>query len=948
MAALISISGFSLGVRGAQTLAPAGTLLNSPHNYTWNRMTTINVSSGQIVPLALYQFNTFSAPAGSYTLSMTTVGFPGAINLYQNYFDPTTPNANFWANGVVASGPGTVSQTLTLPANSLFEVVFSASTNGSSGTFGATISGPGNVTITTNSTVSIRVAPKDTTISSGSTASLQVFAIGPLPQTWQWYGGAVGNTSIPISGATKPTFVTAPLINNTSFWVRVTGPGAAGSQDAGANITVTGNPNANYSGSLAPGGCTLTNGNLYAVQRFQIQSQGNYVFNITSGFSLTTYEGVFDPLHPAQNLWGILNGYYAAGTYDLVISKAIPGGAFSGAIGGGPAIVNLVAPLPPEFLSSPLDTTITPGQTTTLSVSTTCGTPFSLQWYNGNSGDTSAPISGATGFSYKTPALFANTNYWVRMTYSGGHSDSGSATVFVTTGPITDSGVLTACDRAFNRPEAAGILSGSNCFYKAFVFRVATDGAYTFSIQTTGFQARAFVYQNGFDPANPLVNFYALSPSGGNPLTMSPTLPSGLGVWYLVISSQNTADTGSYGVTVTSGPALVTRTPSPVITTQPANTNIFRNQTATLSVVSPSSGVSYQWYTGADCGSKVAIAGANSNSITTPPLVARTSYWVELTTPGGYLFSSQATVGIIPQITNVTSTASDGAYRAGQVIPISIAFDRGVTVSGTPQLSLNSGGAAAYASGTGTATLTLNYTVGAGQTSEHLDFTSTNSLSLSGGTIAGLGVPASLVLPVPGAAGSLGANKNILIDTTPPSIVVSAPSATSTISGPVTYTVTYSDAHFNASTLAAGNVTLNKTGDANGSIAVSGSGTTRNVVVSNVTGNGTLGISIAAGTATDTAGNATPATAPSATFTAINAIPFSVTGITLVSNGGFQFSFTNVAGAKFHILTSSNLLLPLSNWSVVGDASEGAPGHFQFASSPPGNGAPHYYRVLSP
>src|SRR5262245_1335718 len=105
---------FAFDASAQQKFASGGTPLNSTNNYTWNRMTTINVSSGQIVPFIAYQFNTLGGPAGNYTLTMQTVGFPGSINLYQNFFDPTTPNANFYANGVVAGAAGTISQTLTL------------------------------------------------------------------------------------------------------------------------------------------------------------------------------------------------------------------------------------------------------------------------------------------------------------------------------------------------------------------------------------------------------------------------------------------------------------------------------------------------------------------------------------------------------------------------------------------------------------------------------------------------------------------------------------------------------------------------------------------------------------------------------------------------------------------------------------------------------------------
>jgi hypothetical protein len=74
-------------------------------------------------------------------------------------------------------------------------------------------------------------------------------------------------------------------------------------------------------------------------------------------------------------------------------------------------------------------------------------------------------------------------------------------------------------------------------------------------------------------------------------------------------------------------------------------------------------------------------------------------------------------------------------------------------------------------------------------------------------------------------------------------------------------------------TLSNAGVTLIKSGAVNGSVAVSGSGnTTRTVTVSNITGmDGTLGITIVAGSASDLAGNMVAPCMPSATFTVDNA-----------------------------------------------------------------------------
>jgi photosystem II stability/assembly factor-like uncharacterized protein len=119
-------------------------------------------------------------------------------------------------------------------------------------------------------------------------------------------------------------------------------------------------------------------------------------------------------------------------------------------------------------------------------------------------------------------------------------------------------------------------------------------------------------------------------------------------------------------------------------------------------------------------------------------------------------------------VTNVTSSEPDGAYGAGTVIPITVTFNGAVTVTGTPTLTLNSGGTAVYSIGSGTSTLTFSYTVAAGENSPDLDFTTTASLA---GTIKDVnGNFASDTLPTPGGTGSLGFNKNIVIDTTPPQV----------------------------------------------------------------------------------------------------------------------------------------------------------------------------------
>jgi LPXTG-site transpeptidase (sortase) family protein len=129
-------------------------------------------------------------------------------------------------------------------------------------------------------------------------------------------------------------------------------------------------------------------------------------------------------------------------------------------------------------------------------------------------------------------------------------------------------------------------------------------------------------------------------------------------------------------------------------------------------------------------------------------------------------------VDIGPRVVDVTSSTADGAYPAGTAITVLVKFDENAVVTGHPQLTLETGSTdqtADYDSGSGTDTLSFTYTVAAGDTTSDLDYVSTAALAFHGGTIRDtLSHDADLTMPAPAAVHSLGANKAIVIDTTPP------------------------------------------------------------------------------------------------------------------------------------------------------------------------------------
>src|SRR6478736_141220 len=93
--------------------------------------------------------------------------------------------------------------------------------------------------------------------------------------------------------------------------------------------------------------------------------------------------------------------------------------------------------------------------------------------------------------------------------------------------------------------------------------------------------------------------------------------------------------------------------------------------------------------------------------------------------------------------------------------------------------------------------MTFSYTVQAGNNSLDLDYTDTAALALNGGTIKDAAThDAVLNLPAPRSAGSLGANKALVIDTTAPTTVSftrQTPSTSPTNADTLVFRVTFSE-----------------------------------------------------------------------------------------------------------------------------------------------------------
>ena len=81
---------------------------------------------------------------------------------------------------------------------------------------------------------------------------------------------------------------------------------------------------------------------------------------------------------------------------------------------------------------------------------------------------------------------------------------------------------------------------------------------------------------------------------------------------------------------------------------------------------------------------------------------------------------------------------------------------------------------------------------------------------------------------------------------------------------------------------------------------------------------------------------------------AVPSQPIVLANPVLLDSGAFQFDFVSMPGMSFSVFGSSNLTLALSNWSLLGQASESSPGQFQFVDFGAASNPVRYYRVRSP
>ncbi len=245
---------------------------------------------------------------------------------------------------------------------------------------------------------------------------------------------------------------------------------------------------------------------------------------------------------------------------------------------------------------------------------------------------------------------------------------------------------------------------------------------------------------------------------------------------------------------------------------------------------------------------------SSSNDISLSGLLPGT-YWIKVVPYYNSQFDSYSiknsfTATVATTTINSLNSSSSNPTNASS-LSYNAVFSTPVTGVTTSNFSLTttgsiSGATVTSVSGQGTNTITVVVNTGTGVGNITLNLDNANGIT-------------------PGINTSLPfAGQTVTVDKTAPAIIIGSPSVTCTNTGPVSFTVTYNDAA-NIS-LGVSDIQLSTINTAEvGSISVTGSGNTRMVQFSSLSGSGSISFSILANTATDDAGNTASASGPSAT-----------------------------------------------------------------------------------
>lgn len=347
---------------------------------------TVNVSA---TPVITAQPQNVAIYSGSATLSVTATESTSNAMTYQWYRgaagDTSTPvgtNANTYPTSTAGQYWVRISCGIATPVNSQA------------------------ATVTVCPYPQSLAAPSDANIALGGTARLYAPVVNAAGNTYQWYVGATGNTSQPASTPSNGYYYDASPAGTTSYWCRVTnGPCVSDSAPATVRVCIP-------TITQQPQSTTMTAGTSTTLTAAANTAGVSYQWYIgtsgSTGSPISGATGASLTVSPSSE-----TSYWvrAIGTCGVTADSAT-------------ATVSICQP---ATLIGPLYSTgsMPGGYQRSIGISAT-GTNLTYQWYWGESGDTSSPVTDGTG-SGITVTAWQTLRVWVRVTAQCGAAVNSNA-----------------------------------------------------------------------------------------------------------------------------------------------------------------------------------------------------------------------------------------------------------------------------------------------------------------------------------------------------------------------------------------------------------------------------------------------------------------------------------------------------------------------------------------
>jgi hypothetical protein len=258
------------------------------------------------------------------------------------------------------------------------------------------------------------------TVNVGTTAvTFSVTATGDAPLSFQWYGGASGNTSAPITGAITSSFTVKPVVTS-AYWVRITN-GCDPPANSGTVFAIVNNCPPVTIDSQS-GVATILEGKTVTLS---VSASGGTVsyqwYAGTSGSTSSPISGA--------------TGTSLTVTPSTTSSYWVRASNTCGSSADSDTITITVLPCnAPKIVVQPAGGDVVTGFGATLFAGVTGTQPIAFQWYVGTFPDTSQPADNGTSALLAVPSLVSPVSYWLHVSSECGQTDSTTARLTIVPG----------------------------------------------------------------------------------------------------------------------------------------------------------------------------------------------------------------------------------------------------------------------------------------------------------------------------------------------------------------------------------------------------------------------------------------------------------------------------------------------------------------------------------